>query len=266
MLTEKGTEAFEFILIHYKTGEGFKSKDIGFAPATLIALVKEGYLNKKDTKPVTYFLVEGAKEEYEKKKPKKDFLPYSFEEYKEEQKMSYDELCNYLIKKYGVVAGDYFLKENCISQNKKIKRNKEGLYIHHYYEKDHIMLCNSEWASQHTFDYQKGKNLIYCNIFEHLLLHIKITLGYIRKSFGAPDDDGEFPGIGGVVNYIGPAIYAKFYKGEPLVENISEKEFNSIMKSFFDKIEYESEGGAFTRYAAEAAYNKGCEKISSYYM
>ena len=27
MLTEKGTEAFEFILTHYKAGEEFKSKD-----------------------------------------------------------------------------------------------------------------------------------------------------------------------------------------------------------------------------------------------
>lgn len=262
MLTEKGTEAFEFILTHYKTGEEFKSKDIGFASATLTPLVKEGYLNKKDTKPIIYSLAEGAKEEYEKKKPKKDFAPYSLEEYKEEQKMSYDELCKYLIKKYGIVAGDYFLKENCISQNQKIKRGKEGLYIHHYYGKKYIMLCNTKWASKHSFEYQKGENLVYCNIFEHLLLHIKITLNYIKGNDRIYD--GEFPGIGGVVNHIGPAIYAKFYKGESLVENISEEEFNSIMESFFDRVEYESE--SFTRYAAEAAYGRGCEKVSSYYM
>lgn len=262
MLTEKGTEAFEFILTHYKVGEEFKSKDIGFAPATLTTLVKEGYLNKKDTKPITYFLAKDAKEKYEKKKPKKDFIPYSAEEYLKEEQMPYNELCKYLINKYGIVDGDYFLNENCTSVNQKIKRGKEGLYIHHYYEKDHIMLCDSKWASQHTFDYQKGKNLIYCNIFEHLLLHMKITFYIILKNNGAPD--GEFPGIGGVINHIGPAIYAKFYKGESLVENISEEQFNSIMESFFCEIEDESE--AFTRYAAEAAYDRGCEKVSSYYM
>lgn len=262
MLTEKGTEAFEFILANYKVDEEFKSKDIGFAPATLTALVKDGYLNKKDTKPITYSLAKDAKEKYENQKPKKDFAPYSLEEYEEEQAMSYDELCKYLIKKYGIVAGDYFLKENCISQNQKIKRGKEGLYIHHYYEKKYIMLCNTEWASKHNFEYQKGENLVYCNIFEHLLLHIKITLSYLMKNNGV--SDGEFPGIGGVVNHIGPAIYAKFYKGESLVENISKEEFNSIMESFFDEVEYESE--AFTRYAAEAAYGRGRERVSNYYM
>ncbi len=227
MLTEKGTQIFELILNKYQVGEEFRAKDIGAASATLTSIVKEGYLDKKDTKPLTYLLKEGAEEEYEKRKPKK-FNPYSYQEFKKQQELTYDELCKYLINKYGIVDGNYFCTESCSSQNSKIRRGKEGLFIHHYYEKDFIMLCNKEWAVINSFEYQMGKNLIYCNIFEHLLLHIKIALNEFSE-----EKLPNLVGIGGIVNFIAPKIFYE-YKVTSQIENINKQLFDNIMEDFFN--------------------------------
>lgn len=105
-------------------------------------------------------------------------MEYSKEELYKEKEMNYEELCDYLIKKYGAVQGNYFLTESMKSKNQKITRGNEGLFVHHTYERKYIMLSNPAFASRHRFEYQFGENLVYCNYIEHFLLHLKIIQDY----------------------------------------------------------------------------------------
>ena len=93
--------------------------------------------------------------------------------------MDYHEQLLFLKKKYGLPQGNYFLTESCKSTNGKITRAKEGLFIHHDYEWNpddfgcHA-LSDSEIAREKSYDFQLSANLTYCNLIEHLMLHIKI--------------------------------------------------------------------------------------------
>lgn len=93
--------------------------------------------------------------------------------------MDYHEQLLYLKSKYGLPQGNYFLTESCKSTNSKITRAKEGLFIHHDYEWNpddfgcHA-LSDGEIAREKSYDYQLSANLTYCNLLEHLMLHIKI--------------------------------------------------------------------------------------------
>ena len=66
-LTEKGKEAFELACKHYRN-ESFSAADLSavsgikIAAASLTALEKKGLLEKFPTKPVTFKIIEGAKE------------------------------------------------------------------------------------------------------------------------------------------------------------------------------------------------------------
>lgn len=118
--------------------------------------------------------------------------------------MKYDELCSYLKQKYGTINEPYFLNNNCKSVNQKIKRTSEGLFIHHIAENKSIELSNALLAKNAPFDYQLGDNLVYCNYWEHMFLHICIvkeylTIDYVRKTKMAV-------GIGGLINFIFPEI------------------------------------------------------------
>lgn len=95
-----------------------------------------------------------------------------------ELSLSYSDLCSYLLQKYGPVPGNYFTNETCSTVNTSIKRSNEGLEIHHLCESldSAYNLSSPVEARQHTFDYQLSKNLCYCNLLEHLILHIKINL------------------------------------------------------------------------------------------
>jgi hypothetical protein len=232
MLTEKGKYILELIFSNYKELEKFTCKELSerigekVAGAILTGIIKDGYLSKDGSSPVNYWLKTGSVQEYSLRQPKK-FNTYSLQEFYSQEKFSYKELCEILTKKYGIVDGNYFNTEECKSTNSKIKRGKEGLFIHHIQEKNHIMLCDSEYAKKLPFDYQKGYNLVYCNIFEHLLLHMKIVQECIPKK------GGEVPGLGGVVNLIGPQISYRYAKGEIKIENIVKKDFEKIMNNFF---------------------------------
>ncbi len=115
--------------------------------------------------------------------------------------LTYDECCDFLIKKYGAVPGDYFLNEGMKTINPKIKRTSEGLQIHHIDEDKAIMLSNQLYAKDKPFDFQKANRLVYCNLLEHYLLHIKIVEYPNENQY-----PGEEPGTGGVVNFIGPEL------------------------------------------------------------
>lgn len=103
--------------------------------------------------------------------------------------LTYIDYINQLKNKYGLVPKDYFYtnKKGELVKTGGITRGKDGLYIHHIYEcfflglSNPIMYklqCISEDAK--IKDAQKAENLVYCNLLEHLILHIKIALEYHR--------------------------------------------------------------------------------------
>lgn len=107
---------------------------------------------------------------------------------------NYDELVQFLLKKYGPAKYDYFMNELCTTKNKKVSRTSEGLYCHHIDEDKEIMLSNDTLAKRCPFAYQKADRLVYCNILEHFLLHILI---YEKTKNSDPG-----LGIGGAVAFI----------------------------------------------------------------
>lgn len=90
--------------------------------------------------------------------------------------MSYADLCAYLVKKYGPAPCDYFPNPACRARRPQIGRGKEGLYCHHIDEDKGGNLNNPPQASKQPFSWQKADRLVYCNILEHLILHIKIAV------------------------------------------------------------------------------------------
>lgn len=88
--------------------------------------------------------------------------------------MSYDQLVNYYLKKYGKVKYDFFHTPTCVSVQKKNSRTKEGLEIHHIDEDKYHNLSSKAYALKAPFECQKAERLVYVNVLEHLLLHIKI--------------------------------------------------------------------------------------------
>ncbi|MDV3194932.1 MAG: hypothetical protein Q8881_01560 [Sweet potato little leaf phytoplasma] len=88
--------------------------------------------------------------------------------------LTYNQIIEILLDKYGEVLGNYFLNRTCTQINEYIKRSSEGLQIHHIKENEMKGLSNPEFAQQAPFSYQMGYNLVYCNLLEHFLLHCKI--------------------------------------------------------------------------------------------
>lgn len=118
--------------------------------------------------------------------------------------MKYSELCKYLKAKYGVISEPYFVNADCKTVNQNIKRTSEGLFIHHIGEKESIELSNPRLAIKAPFEYQLGKNLVYCNYFEHMFLHIKIVDEFLRLK--KCEETKMAVGIGGLMNFIFPEI------------------------------------------------------------
>lgn len=100
----------------------------------------------------------------------------------EQLSIAYNEYVDYLLEKYGKVQGNYFSTPACKTKNKKILRTNEGLNIHHIDENKIIMLGNSNVASSFPFEYQLANRLVYANLLEHLLLHIKIAEEFDKNS------------------------------------------------------------------------------------
>ncbi len=115
--------------------------------------------------------------------------------YKKIMKMSYKELVQFLLNKYGPAQFDYFIDENCLIKNRNVTRTNEGLYCHHIDEDKAILLSNDKFARQNPFEYQKADRLVYCNFLEHFLLHILIAEEPKNKNA----NQNELQGIGGAV-------------------------------------------------------------------
>lgn len=119
-------------------------------------------------------------------------------DYNQMLSMSYDEIVKLLLKKYGAAKHDYFTDRECTIKNKLVSRTAEGLFCHHIDEDKAIMLSNDEYAARNPFEYQKKNRLVYCNLLEHLLLHVKIA----EEPRNPDANENELPGIGGAINYL----------------------------------------------------------------
>lgn len=112
-------------------------------------------------------------------------------------KTNYQDIVSALLKKYGSAKHNYFKDTACKIKNPLVTRTNEGLFCHHIDEDKAIMLCNDKFAVNNPFEYQKAYRLVYCNLLEHLLLHVKIAEN------PSPDaNENELPGIGGAINFI----------------------------------------------------------------
>lgn len=148
--------------------------------------------------------------------------------------LTYDEYVKELKEKYGEVQGNYFLNNSFRSKNKRITRGNEGLYIHHIDEDKTILLSNPLYAKMDPFSYQHADRLVYCNLLEHLILHIKI----IKKPH-KDKNPNEDVGVGGAFHFIIPELN-DIYSGikfnldwkNKVIENIInyEKEYLECIK------------------------------------
>lgn len=150
-------------------------------------------------------------------------------EFEELVKKSYLEIVEILVKKYGPARYDYFCSESCNSVNKKASRMAEGLYCHHIDEDKAIKLSSIGNAKTNPFEYQRADRLVYCNVLEHLLLHLKIILEPKPKDA----NKNETHGIGGVIDFLCPIIndYLNGYR----YRNEKNKIPFEIIDNFFEK-------------------------------
>lgn len=152
-------------------------------------------------------------------------------EIQKELGMTYDELVQYLLKKYGVAKYDYFRNETCKTKNPKVSRTSEGLYCHHIDEDKAIMLCNDKFAINNPFEYQKADRLVYCNALEHLILHVKI----VEEPRNKNANKMELQSIGGAINFLCPQIN-DYYNGYEFKQQYLKTIFGVIENNFDDYI------------------------------
>ncbi|QZN89751.1 hypothetical protein K5X77_10150 (plasmid) [Vagococcus lutrae] len=127
--------------------------------------------------------------------------------YKNLLNLSYNEAIELLLKKHGPVKDDYFREKSYArflnKEIKKITKGKysktdQGLYCHHIAEDKYLNLSNNEYIikNKYPFELHKKENLVYCDLFEHLILHAII----------AKDSNCEF-GFPGYEIYLQPMVY-----------------------------------------------------------
>lgn len=119
-----------------------------------------------------------------------------------ERKMTYMQLVEYLLNKYGTAKFSYFCTPTCKGNNKKVSRTKEGLLCHHIDEDKAILLSTPSHAVANPWEYQLPERLVYCNYLEHLLLHVAI----MREPRHPDANEDEIPALGGVMRFICPEI------------------------------------------------------------
>lgn len=135
----------------------------------------------------------------------------TYDELENVSNMNYMEYVAYLKKKHGEATVPYMTKSFC--KNSRISRTKEGLLCHHVYENDFPNLSNPEHAKMNPYEYQQPENLVYCNLLEHLLLHIKIAEEQVDRyshiggtALISKNGERAYVGITGIVNYMIPQL------------------------------------------------------------
>lgn len=120
--------------------------------------------------------------------------------------LTYSEAVKYLLAKYGPATNDYFSEKSysrfLIGEIKSITRRKyqrtfEGLYCHHIDENKFENLSNFDYIKKYRypFFYHKKERLVYCDLFEHLILHTLI----------AEETNTEF-GLSGYIAFLFPTV------------------------------------------------------------
>ena len=117
-------------------------------------------------------------------------------EYLKVKDMNYGEYCDYLQKKYGMVKYMY--------GNPKNNRSAEGLCIHHIREDEVPALSESNNRKKYP-QYQQPNELVYCDLLEHLLLHIFI---------GETTIGSKNLGLGGAFTWLIPELRDYFGYGK----------------------------------------------------
>lgn len=115
-------------------------------------------------------------------------------EIRKQLKMTYLELTEYLLIKYGPSQYSYFYTIEMRSVDKRVSRSDEGLFCHHIDEDKAIMLSSIKYAKKNPIEYQMANRLVYCNFIEHLILHIKISL----EPKHPQANENEVQGFGGI--------------------------------------------------------------------
>lgn len=145
-------------------------------------------------------------------------------EYLNLMKMSYEEALNYLLEKYGAVDCDYFseysynrLLEGKIKsiEKKKSKNKPVGVQTHHMEENIFLDMSKKSYIINQKipFKFQKKERLVYCDLFEHAILHALITKE-TNRNFGLP----------GLSEYILPRILDMFLLEVDLTREWAQKE------------------------------------------
>ena len=145
-------------------------------------------------------------------------------------KMSYQDIVSALLKKYGSAKHNYFKDTACKAKNSLVTRTNEGLFCHHIDEDKAIMLCNDKFAVNNPFEYQKADRLVYCNLLEHLLLHVKIA-----ENPNPDANENELPGIGGAINFICKDLN-DIYSGKEFADEWRKNVANKVKDNFDDYI------------------------------
>ena len=124
-------------------------------------------------------------------------------EYETVKSWDYGRYCEYLREKYGAPEKPYFTKG--FGSVTKQTRTSEGLYLHHIQEMHGIMLSTKEYAMVAPYEWQEAKELTYCNLLEHLYLHMLIAEDAIYHPENHAEDLGDV-GIGGIVVFFIPEL------------------------------------------------------------
>lgn len=120
------------------------------------------------------------------------------DEIRKQMQMTYYELVEHLLEKYGPAYFDYFPNSGCKGRSNKISRTGEGLYCHHIDEDKGGNLSDPNSAKLHPFEWQRKERLVYCNLLEHLILHIKIAVLRQKTALRKPDALSGFFTTGGI--------------------------------------------------------------------
>lgn len=129
-----------------------------------------------------------------------------YEYYSKLMDMSYDEAISTLIDKHGTVIDNYYVEK---SYNRflegeiknptkgKFSKTNEGLFCHHILENKFKNISDKNYISKHqySYEYQTKEYLVYCDLIEHMILHVLIT----------KETDGE-NGVNGLCEYLKPMV------------------------------------------------------------
>lgn len=183
------------------------------------------------------------------------------QEFKQLMKMSYSQLVDYLLYKYGPVKGNYFTNDSFVYQNKKIKRTSEGLFIHHIDEDKAIDISSKGHAQHAPKHFQNADRLVYCNFLEHLLMHIAITteVDHVDKI------PGNWVGYGGLSLISRPLN--DLFGGRPTSQEWLNKCFSIIKENFDEYIEclariYWVENAVNSTFGAETTVENSVLKVT----